>query len=729
MKKKSISAMWHGTEHMKLLTEIRPRDDGAEVFLATSGKEPSWAILRWNEERADLRGVCGTPGHDGLSVVRPVKIHDPRITAATVGTIATHAFLSGARLQAKTSKGLTRQSLSQQVDAWESFLGTSTPTRAREEADTLVELDKDQVDFLIGTLMAQDRDGLITMGRVRGLKVAEPISGFDAIRFQAAMAKVIPDVPRPPKIDIEAARAALSGTTRPSSRAVIYYGTGKDVIASDRQQASRSYPVLAGMIADNPLMAMAVDNREALQPLLIERTGLGKGALKRLAKVTAPLPDGTLFEDDEDVVGEDALGVNRQRRIRVTGAVSIDAALKYLSQMPPDRVPQDDRSWSLYHDILAGCAIPLQNSLGIPVEKTLAAVKGDWQSFHATLAKAADFDVDKFDRRAIALCTIDAIEAIEDFGRTIVLPLMLNSIADEEQDLPHVEAEFFQAGLEISTRLILGESKNIASSLLEMARRYASRIPALMDIMGVVLDEDLKPGKARFMDYDAESFPLLCAPFIASNALVVRPLANFAEMREESRRLSHCLGHYYLSAARTATSHVFSVQSPDGKISHTTIELAGVAAGENMAMALEGLRIKQHRGLRNCAPTEQAAIAGAEWMAAIKSRALPINLKLINDWRAHVSTVDPEVQQARTPQVNWRSALGVDWADRETCSAAWEEWRNIVGGSCARSEHSGIVWKDRGARRLVGAMSPVTSGILEQRAREARENAQAVPAP
>jgi hypothetical protein len=703
---------------MQVQTEIRPRDGGADIFLKTHAADPSWLMLRWDEARQRMTGFCGGPAKGGISRVRPVTFASAALNAETVGSCALFCMLHATGLGLKIPGAKVASGLADRVSSWESFLNAAEGRKGGKPAEIVdeenIEATKETVTWLAGQAWIKVSGGAYNAARNQGLQIGSPVSGFEALKIQASVARVFPEVAPPSKLDLDAAKTALSAVDRPSSHAVHWYASAEGEKLRDRLQAAASAPILAEMIAENPLIARVVDAREPLQPMLIERTGLEKAGLKRLSKLTEGPPAGRLFEDRE-AVGEDALGVNRRRRYSVSGVASLDVVLRHLADLPPDRVPQDDRSWRIFHDVLAGCAIPIENALGVPVARTLSACKGDWVAFHAALAKSADFAPEEFDLRTMALCTIDGLEAVEDLTRSTILPAALAAIASTGDEIPPIEREFFQSAFDAAGRIVVGDAKNVASSLLETARRYASRIPALMEATGFHIEHVVDTTGMRWERYGAEGYPLLTGPYTASNGMVVRPLPNFAALRLESSRLSHCVGNYYLSKARTMGCHLYSVQSADGAQSFSTLELSGIK-GEDMPSAIAGLRAIQHRALRNANPPADALDAVNEFMRHLKSGAIQVNFQEILDWKNHLSA-NGEVAERQTPSVSWKSVLGMDWEDGDRREGSWREWRFILGGAYGKSESPDVIWRDKGARDLVGAMAPRAAAILIERAR------------
>lgn len=710
---------------MKIISEITSTPTGADIALATDDGN-HMAMLRWNKDASTIGGMAGSDNGIGLATLRGVQFANPIMDATNMGTFAISAFMSACRIQAYDPDADIGASSAGKLAAWDDFLssmggpgaGHTSSRSARRPG--LIDLSRVQVLFMENNGLINRAAGEIMMRKRNDLKISEPISGFDAISIHNHVAGKISAVRKVPQFDVGETRELLNAVTKPSSHAVMWYGNAEGQLKEDRAQVARAYPVLAGMIADNLLTARAVDAREAIQPMLIERTHLGKGGLKRLAKLKQALPAGRIFAEGEEVRGEDQLGINRARRFSVSGTVSLDLALRHLSELPPDRVPDDDASWGIYHDILVGCAIPLENALGIPVARTLSAVKSDWKSFHASLAKSADFPVADFDRRAIALTTIDAIAAIEDFTRTGVFPLLLSSIEEQGEPTPAVEFEYFRTGITAAARLILGESKNIAGSMFETARRYAGRINALSEAIGNIHDEDYTPPPiGPFSHFGPEDFQVLCDPFTARNGLVIRPLRSLGEMRRESSRLKHCVGRGgYDQQVRTGTTHLFSVQSPNGMKSFATIQLSGIPRDGDDATCRQKLAIMQNYARGNTRPAPDSLAASDEWFQAIKSGRLPIKRELMHEWQDLCGR-----HEGGQVVFSWKGVCGIRWEDQERRAAAWGEWGAVIGGSIGKSPHPGVLWKSKEIRALLGEMSPAAAASMERQAKEAREAA------
>lgn len=723
---------------MKLVFDKTQTGTRVDLRFAEDRESPCWGVLSLDTGTHVLQGVIGDRPAGGISNLKPVKVVNEAITLQSIEAFAALALaqVTGnaiiAEQDAKVEPGRREQDLS----AFDAFLNRGAApaagqARSTQRVDPRIELPRPELNKLATYLREMPNGDGRVPSRPRFITIGTAMPGLKAFALQRATAARFPAI-GVPSIDLPAAVTALSATSRPSSNSVAYYGGHKipkdleEEVKRNRAQAAASYPAFAGMIADSPAMAKAVDAGEPIQPLLSERTGLGKAALKRMSKITAPMPAGPVFETRQDMHGEDALGVDRQRRFATTARVEFSDSLRHLAAMPPDRTPQDDAAWLRYNDILAGCAIPLHNAFGIPVADVLMAAKGDWVRFHETLARAADFAPEQFDRATIALTTMDAIEVVDSLARQALLPQIFKSIEGTERELPEIAQEWVDRAFQASFAIVSGSAKNVAGDLFATARRYSSRIPALLNAT-----EDPRPDVSAAEAWTDDTFPLLTHEFSAANGLVIRPLRDHAMMREESRRLGHCVGHAYLHAAKQASSHIFSVQSPDGTVSHSTIELSGIR-GDGPAEILSNLRTVQHRAQNNGTPSDEARAAAREFVAGLKSGALPINADEIVAYREAIRR-QREAERAgpvrrQAVRFTWTGALEFEWEDEDKRAAVWTEWKDILGGQWARGESPDVLYRAKQARDLLTAMDPEAAMILAERAAAARAAQEAAEA-
>lgn len=697
---------------------IKRKTNGRSAgYLWTDEADPRWMRFSYNPETSIITGIAFSRVGGTIPRATPFKY---RLQNQNVPfeDVEAHAVLILAEHNREVvyemGKFDNKNSETDKLANWEAFLSGKEETREKKGKLTEFELPRERYESVAN--VGRPTKGAVRLASRHRLEFGSPLSGFDAYKGVSD-----PKIPfkRPALVgfDLTKAKTALQHVSRPTSLAVAWYAKAPKEVEKYRMQAAQAMPVLAGLIAESPSISKAVDNIEAFVPILMERTGLTKASMKRIGKLRRAAPVSPIFDVGEETAGEDALGVNRVRRFSITGSVSVDRAMRYLADLPPDRTPSSDEEWSAFNDILAGCAIPLANTFDLEVKDILAASKGNWVEYKKTLARAADVEFEKFDRRVMALTAVDAIEAIDHFARTAVLPQALASVEETEQPLPFISGEYVNSGLNIAAKLVIGNAKNVAANLFEVARRYAGRIPELMQIAGTEAPRKIE----RFDKYSDGTYPLLTPTFQASNGLILWPMPNEAALEDEGRRMRHCVGGYGRSA-RQINCHLYSVRNADGSKSHSTMELQGIQ-GENARHAAANLSVRQHRATRNGTPSEEATAAADEFINAVKSGEVQINYNEIMDWREHLRVTKQADGPRETPVATWASVLEVPWSDADVRGALWEEWRYVMGGKIGKSPHSGVIYSEKEARDLVGAMNPRAAAILMDQARARKEEA------
>lgn len=739
----------------------REEETRAAMYLWTTEIDPTWLRCQVDYETGELKGVHVSKCEGTIPKVTPFIFNlEPGFAKAEYESVAYGIFAEiGKEIILPNGHQLeSDNAVAQRIDAWNSFMdafnnGPKKDSFVDQTAERFIYLPKDV--SISGRYAATGKRNEAILRRSSRFKKGERLSGFDAFE-KYAMGKL----PKGLKVgamgepNIEQAREALKGVARPSSQAVAWYATNDPEKARLRLQAAQSMPLLAAVIAERKSLADTVDKMEPLTPKLMKLTGLNKAGIKRVGKLDKPAPAGRLFEEGQAIEGADALGINRARHTRISGSVQTDRALNYLSMLPPDRAPQDNEGWLRYNDILAALAIPLENATGIPVKKVLDACNGDWVKFHASLAKAADFEIEEFDRRAMALATIDVLEAIEHFTRTALMPQALASIVGTGEAEPGLSQETFREAINVSTTLVLGNSKNPALNIMEISRKYASRVAMMMEVeLSAKAKTDLVLPE-RFQKFGSHGFPgLISVEFRASNGRVIRPLVTAEALVEESRRLNHCIGYYQLRA-RLTKSHLLSVQNEDGSESFSSFEISGIKRLDGGDHGLEPLSEVQHYKRGNTRPTQDCLDAVQEFYAAIEKGDLALNIEEIMDWRnvlesqgfgsnydgyhggiAHeigggggyenlrvaenLNVRVEEYQRVRAP--DWSTVLDVNWKAEDMRLNIWNEWRQVLSGKLAKSADPGVIYTEKGARELVSTMSPKAAAIMIEQAAAARD--------
>lgn len=703
-----------------------------------------WCRARLDTALGVITGIHVGRARGAVPVARPFRFRMPEIRRADedfapilpvlLATVGGHRLLPEGRREAGAGR------IEDQLSQWQDFLGgglggggsrggrkaAAEPVRA--EDDTLRMSDELRNRIPVDRrLIRTSHEGALLLGEPFRLSRGTPLSGFDALRI--AKAEGLPfRLPSVEGIDVETAQAALKAVDRPSSAAVAWYGMARGRERNLRLQAAESFPVLAGIIAERDSLRRAVDSCAPLQPLLAEQTGLPKAALKRLGRLKTPFVVTPVFEAGEEVRGRDALGVERERRMSASGRIPLDQGLRLLSQMPADRTPQTDADWSAFQEVMAGAVLPLADGLGQEPAPIAEVSGGNWTRFREGLARAADFEPERFDRRAMLLTALDGLQAIEALARTVVLPRALASIQETGSPLPEPSHEFFEAAFGVAGALMTGRAKNVTAHVFEMSRRYASRIPTMAGIEGRGLPDGAGDAD-RWAAYGEDGFPQIINVWTAPNGVNVVPARTGADLVAEGDDLDHCVGgSHYRSGCRRGIYHILSFRDQEGA-RLSTMQLVDFD-GETETVARLRASSRQHYGKRNGEPPAPALEAAQAFLRGLRDGSIPVNWDEICAWRRHMKETGKDVPAQRQPRATWESALEFPWQDADARQAIWQEWRFVAGGKLGKAENPGVIYTEPSARALVALMSPRAAGILATAGRPepaARETADPAP--
>ena len=577
---------------------------------------------------------------------------------------------------------------------------------------------------------------------IKGVRISAPAPAFESsevVKRAAGPAQKVGGAPlMGPKLDVEAAKTALCAVWNPTVSASDYYGAAglpdQDVRSSDRAQAARSYPVLAGMIAGSDEMRRAVDSRAPLLPIIMDHTGLSKGALKRISKVKAAFDESAVIGEEAVVLMVDQLGVNRRTGNVVRGVLSLGQAIEHLKELPPEWVPETDEGWRAFADILGGLAVPLSAATGRSVKDLLSSAKGDWVGFRATLAKAADVPAETFDRHQMAGIAGEAIAMFDALARTAIMPMIGNVMRRAGQmTLIQRSPEIVDAAIDQSmlaaAEVVIGRAKSPLTAILEAERRYISRDTAITGLCRGVGEAEAPPAdQEKFGDLAGnKAFPVLREAWTASNGYEIVPFRNEEEMAQEGRLMAHCVGSHHRHYGSSGTYHYFSVRNPatmtDPKM-RGTLRLMAVSPGGKIEI---GEFRSHHKSEVNAA----CKAAYAEWRDSFLQKDLDDAGARMDEWREWRRARGMDAaQRARSPEEIWAGKTGVNIESSQTAQALWEEWAgNVLSGWPA--DNPEVLFRNEGVRNVLTNMSSAAADFLkdEAAARKAAENEAATPAP
>lgn len=521
-------------------------------------------------------------------------------------------------------------------------------------------------------------------------------------------------------VDLENARLALVAIATPSAATVFHYGDRSAKHHEQHLQAACAYPLFAEMLVINPQLLEIIDNSRPLASAISESTELSRGHLKRIKKLRSPLPFERLFEFGEVAQGTDPLGIERTRRYSIGGELSLDQLIDLFRSFPADWVPANEDEWSAFIDVASACGLPINSGFGIPLEQVLSASRGKWSEFKSSLARAYGMEFKDFDRRQMVLATADAFEMVDDFRNSVIFPLLLGTVLELGNPLPAPSPDLFALGRSIAFHMLTGKAKNIPGSLLSTARHWTARIPALM--AAETADEEGDTGVSEFHS-DGQSWPKLAANFVAENGLVVQNLTTKDQLRDESARLSHCVGRLYLRKARRGDCHIFSIRSADLSKSYSTIELSPVEGNVVEQAILSQLHIVQHKASNNRRPRKKAIVACQEWLFALRSGKHPADLDATANWRQHqrenrhLEEQDSSYSRAAI-EFKWKAVLGRNWNHTDVGRAVWEEWKSyILRGELSRARHRGFLYTKPQIQEFLNSLCPASALALSEASR------------
>ncbi|MCY4592906.1 MAG: PcfJ domain-containing protein [Alphaproteobacteria bacterium] len=642
---------------------------------------------------SQLRGAVPT----GSSVRFPRwrVIADP--LDAETAALCAFAAATGSRIKRGASARVGREHLN-------ALLGTSGTD---EDRDVEIPLLRDPgMAGAIGGLFEQD--GAPRHSFWREYMEMQPGEIFRVHRSVAALAGTVPLAGAMMRdlegMDMERAEAALSCVRHPGPAAVRWYASKGDG-AAERRQAAEAYPLLAEMIATRTPLRDAVENRQPLQAAISKETGLAPAACRRIARLDTAIPHGAAL--DSMVEDEDALGVRRQRTHGVHGRITVDDTLGLLAQLDPAWTPDTNAAWEAFLTVTGSAVLPVAAQLGREPAELVRSSRGDWPAWFTTLAKSAGYDpdADPVDRIRLALAVTDAVEAAHALAQDVLIPLSLRTLAEHAVGMPAFarEAGILSTAVDAALDQVVGKSKNPTAALLAFGRTWISRIPAL-SLAAADFRATGDAGEGRW--------PGLLPEPLVHNGVVLTSLTSTEALIAEGKQLDHCVGSY-AEDCEGAGCHILSVRGPQKQ--RTTLQIGRRGASWS---------IVQHRGVRNARPS-QAHRDAANWLHDALCQGTITPPRAVEEYRETTRELADHTRAEITP---WMAITHLRRPSAGPPQPVWEEWRHILGGSVARADDPGVLFRNGKVRDLVGVISPDGARRVAEAAERRREQ-RAVAAP
>lgn len=538
------------------------------------------------------------------------------------------------------------------------------------------------------------------------------------------------------ELDLDAAETAHAHVKQEATPASVVFYAERSEFSAWRRQAAASAPAFAAMIAMNHGARAAVDDGQPLVPAIENITGMKKAHLQRLGKLarhpdweesgtcmlsgSAPLFDGR-------AEGADAIGVTRTRRVVPPCGWSMRDVAQALAASPPERVPASPGEWEAMTAILGSLAIPVRDAVGIPLEETMQLPKsasGSWLKHFCSLMNAAGMpQIQRPDRMALAMATIDALESVDALARQIVLPTVFavgQGLTQTNVETISAEkaASLWQDSSRVAMAMMGGSAHGArAGTLLAASRREMSRRTGPAGIWNHLDKPEIYGGSPHDPGHHAQDDRIIARPEwsdgmweplvdektfrdLASEmgvSVAGVPLVSPAMLKDEGRKMHHCIGgDYYRRKGQSARSHYISIRSPEGS---STLEIA-----DNHDVNAPGgrFRIVQNWAWDNQPPnTTQKAFANA-LVCGLNNGTVAIR-RDATEFAAWVKSQEDVATVGRRDTGNnvpLPNICGYDVGSEDTRAAIWAVWsQEILPGSWRkrRPEALGTVPETRDA--------------------------------
>lgn len=219
----------------------------------------------------------------------------------------------------------------------------------------------------------------------------------------------------------------------------------------------------------------------------------------------------------------------------------------------------------------------------------------------------------------------DEKDAIDDFIKTVFIPYyMQNHIAD---DLT-AESLYQQKRLQMIEEFLRGVSVHQIAMLSK--RWHEPGRLAQLNKAKSLLEDRWEPLFSTPLDYRAK----------IGQVIQVVPLTSSEELKEEGKRLEHCLGGYANDCIRNNT-HILSLRDEEGN-SLSTIELNllhGKGKESERIINIQDkddhhLRMRQHRGKRNADPSQKCQEVEKLFFNALRNGEVEVNLSELEKKRS-----------------------------------------------------------------------------------------------
>lgn len=230
----------------------------------------------------------------------------------------------------------------------------------------------------------------------------------------------------------------------------------------------------------------------------------------------------------------------------------------------------------------------------------------------------------------------DAQDMIQFINEHIILPSAGQAVL-EKGSLSDVFIGYEQRaeGRQAATKILFApseESGKAAPAVLSDVRKFHSQLPVILEN---ILPDTEKAKANALMEVAEDGWPPMTDEVFAPNGLLIKPLTDPRELKEEGKSLNHCVGGYS-NTCRDRGHHILSIRRMDGhhveKLS--TFEVLPFERGDMV------LNIRQHRGKRNGNPVPEAIDAYEWYLNEIEGGRILLNYDRIMEFRTSEEVKD-----------------------------------------------------------------------------------------
>lgn len=487
-----------------------------------------------------------------------------------------------------------------------------------------------------------------------------------------------------------------------SFRAYAHYAD-KGPKRDDRLQAAASYPLLAEFMVNRISVRRAIDARKPIGPLLQQAFGgISKGTLKRVAGLQWPsrglsaervmhalstIPPDWVPTDREnweafcDVAASvgstltDITGNSPQTLYAGCQGKWVDYRARLARATSDTRPPEGSTEEDLAYINANVDHKALEKANSIKAEGMIDAMvdRLDKLAPHLTKDDVRDWLVRLYappaDQDSLVTACRNVADTLRVFSEKVTIPVA--AYKSEKTDAM-MSAAIDEAAMKASSSILFeGQS---AVNILSTSRHVHSQMPTLLeagpDLLAELENEEEKNEQERLAEQSLllQQLGVACeaewAPITevtqAPNGMYVVPLCATSLLKEEGRRLSHCVGGY-TSACKSRGHHIVSVRDAGGN-SLSTAEISPIQAGSTE------LKVIQHRAKSNGRPGALSDGAFNWWKTQVSVGAIPLNYEGVQEYLSNLGQSVSFV----------RKVCGYDWQDQESLKRALYPWGRYV---------------------------------------------------